>query len=124
MTIGMFTSVEERCGIAAYSRGLVEALRWNACVRVSAASFEAMPVPPVRAPLPDAAEAKRRLGLEGRTVLTIFGFLARRKGYEVALAALRSLPPETLLLAAGGAHAADRGEPEAWLRAEAERLGV
>ena len=42
----------------------------------------------------------------------------------MALAALRSLPPETLLLAAGGAHAADHGEPEAWLRAEAGRLGV
>src|SRR5206468_1909625 len=27
-----------------------------------------MPVPPVAGPLPDAAEAKRRLGVEGRTV--------------------------------------------------------
>ena len=54
----------------------------------------------------------------------ILGFLARRKGYEVALAALRELPPEYVLVAAGGAHAADHTDTEAWLRAEAERLGV
>ena len=32
-------------------------------------------------------------------MLTLFGFLARRKGYEIALAALRDLPEGTVLLA-------------------------
>lgn len=83
-----------------------------------------MPAPVVVSPPPDAAAAKRRWGLEGRVVLTMFGFLARRKGYDVALAALARLPESYVLLAAGGTHAADRTEPESWLRAEATRLGV
>src|SRR2546430_51066 len=36
----MFTSVEERCGIATYSRGLIAALEARAVVRLSAASFQ------------------------------------------------------------------------------------
>jgi glycosyltransferase involved in cell wall biosynthesis len=83
-----------------------------------------MPAPAVETPLPDPEAAKRRWGLEGRVVLTMFGFLARRKGYDVALAALARLPADYVLLAAGGAHAADHTGPEAWLRAEAERCGV
>ena len=62
--------------------------------------------------------------LEGKRPLVILGFLARRKGYDVALRALRELPPEYVLVAAGGEHAADRTGTEAWLRAEAERAGV
>jgi glycosyltransferase involved in cell wall biosynthesis len=240
VTIGMFTSTEERCGIAAYSRGLIAALEQSATVCVSAAGFARqspaayrasagvlnsadvahvqhsytffggmgprqmgsralltairrplavtvheldlrptgarrlpprvevaykrmfnrrslvlpnvgvwivhaeplrtallglgapaervvrlpMPAPTVVSPLPDAAAAKGRWGLEGRVVLTIFGFLARRKGYDVALAALARLPRNYVLLVAGGTHAADHTEPEAWLRAEATRLGV
>jgi glycosyltransferase involved in cell wall biosynthesis len=83
-----------------------------------------MPVPNVPGTLPEGARAKQRWGVEGRTVLTIFGFLARRKGYDVALAALRNLPPDFILLAAGGTHGADTTRPEVWLRAEAERLQV
>src|SRR5438128_1757319 len=113
MEVAMYTSVAERCGIAAYSRGLVEALERRVGERVVRM---AMPVPEVALPLPDSEPAKRRWGLEGRTVLTIFGFLARRKGYDVALAALQELPADAVLLAAGGAHAADRTGPEEWLR--------
>src|SRR5438874_2552738 len=40
MRVGMYTSVEERCGIATYSRGLIGALEGEAAVRVVAASFE------------------------------------------------------------------------------------
>lgn len=83
-----------------------------------------MPVaPPPEAPV-DPSPLIRRLELSGRRPLVILGFLARRKGYEVALRALRELPPEFVLVAAGGEHAADRSGTEAWLRRAAEELGV
>jgi glycosyltransferase involved in cell wall biosynthesis len=75
-------------------------------------------------PPPDPASLRHQLRLEGKKVLVILGFLARRKGYDVALQALRSLPPDVVLVAAGGEHAADRTGTESWLRGEAERAGV
>jgi glycosyltransferase involved in cell wall biosynthesis len=48
------------------------------------------------------SDAKRRLGLDGKAVLTILGFVNRRKGYECALRAMRDLPGDTSLLIAGG----------------------
>lgn len=53
-------------------------------------------------------EAKKRLGLTGRFVVTAFGFIVPRRGYETLLEALPSLPEETLLVFAGGPHPLDR----------------
>ena len=47
-------------------------------------------------------EAKRRLGLEGKTVLSIFGFINKKKGYELTLRCLKELPEDVVLLIAGG----------------------
>jgi len=92
---------------------------------VPKASVETLPMPvPAALPTPPRAEAKAALGLGGQRVLTIFGFLARRKGYDVALDALARLPEDVVLLAAGGVHGADQTAPDAELRARAERLGV
>ena len=87
-------------------------------------TYRPMPVElPAGAALdPEAARAE--LGLRGKRPLVILGFLARRKGYDVALQALRELSADYVLVAAGGEHAADRSGTEAWLRAEAERAGV
>ena len=52
--------------------------------------------------------AKLELGLAGRKVVTIFGFVVRRKGYEVALEALGRLPDDVVLVIAGGCHPSDR----------------
>lgn len=82
-----------------------------------------MPVPPA-APMPLPEVAKAALGLQGRRVLTIFGFLARRKGYDLALEALARFPEDVTLLAAGGVHGADRTAPDRELMALAKRLGV
>jgi glycosyltransferase involved in cell wall biosynthesis len=92
---------------------------------VPEASVETLPMPvPEPVPMPSPEEAKAALGLQGRRVLTIFGFLARRKGYDVALEALARLPDDVVLLAAGGVHEADQTAPDAELRAAAERRGV
>lgn len=48
------------------------------------------------------AHAKAEFGFDGKTVLTIFGFINRRKGYEAALDALARLPENFILLIAGG----------------------
>ncbi len=59
--------------------------------------------------LPAAAqnEFRKRFGLEGKFVLTIFGYTAPNKGYELTLEALKTLPPQTILLIAGGPRNAD-----------------
>ncbi len=86
--------------------------------------YRPIPVPSPPVAPGDGAGFRRRHGLDRKRVLVIMGFLARRKGYDVALAALRSLPSEYVLVAAGGEHSADRSGTEAWLHQEAERLGV
>jgi glycosyltransferase involved in cell wall biosynthesis len=64
-------------------------------------------VPPAPA-LPAREEARRALGLEKRFLLTMFGFLSRRKGHLLALEALKLLPTDVMLLIAGGRHPDDR----------------
>jgi glycosyltransferase involved in cell wall biosynthesis len=50
-------------------------------------------------------QARAELGVDdGAVVLGIFGFMSRYKGYNVALDALRNLPPEYHLLILGGPH--------------------
>lgn len=75
-------------------------------------------------PLPEAAEAKERFGLHGRRVVTIFGFIARRKGYELALEALRRLPSDVALLIAGGRNVYDRTDYVEQLRERVAALGL
>jgi glycosyltransferase involved in cell wall biosynthesis len=72
----------------------------------------------------DGSGFVRRSGLTGKRLLVIPGFLARRKGYDVALGALRELPAEYVLVAAGGEHAADHTDTGEWLKREAAELGV
>jgi glycosyltransferase involved in cell wall biosynthesis len=62
---------------------------------------------PVASPLPDPEEAKRTLGLAGRRVLMLFGFLSIKKGHGLALEALKRLPPDVFLLLAGDQHPDD-----------------
>jgi len=53
-------------------------------------------------------DAKQKLGLMGRFIVTAFGFIVPRRGYEILLEALPLLPEETLLVFAGGPHPLDR----------------
>lgn len=66
-----------------------------------------IPSPPC-SPAPPRDEARRSLGLQHDFVVTIFGFLARRKGHLLAIEALRRLPEEVRLVFAGGVHPDDR----------------
>ena len=70
--------------------------------------------------LPNANAARRDLGLEGRRVVTLFGFLSTKKGHHVALDAIRRLPSDVLLLFAGDQHPDDHTEYVSSLRAEIE----
>lgn len=58
---------------------------------------------PAEAHAGEAEQMRARFGLEGSRVLAIFGYVTANKGYEVALDALASLPPNVRLLVAGGA---------------------
>jgi glycosyltransferase involved in cell wall biosynthesis len=76
-----------------------------------------------RPALPDRRAAKAELGLAGRPVITLQGFMTRRKGHRLVLEALRALPPEVVAIFAGspiGGREA-RGEE---LAQYAEELGV
>ncbi|MFN3420112.1 MAG: glycosyltransferase family 4 protein, partial [Armatimonadota bacterium] len=55
-----------------------------------------------------ASEAKQKLGLTNHFIVTAFGFIVARRGYEVLLDALQLLPEETLLVFAGGPHPLDK----------------
>lgn len=61
---------------------------------------------PARSGTPPSEEElqamRARLDLEGKKVVTIFGYVNPDKGYEVALEALRGLPPQVKLVIAGG----------------------
>ena len=87
-------------------------------------TYRPLPVAPPPDRPPDPAPLRRSLRLEGKRPLVILGFLARRKGYDVALDALGRLPDDYVLVAAGGEHAADRTGTEAWLKEEAARRGL
>ncbi len=58
--------------------------------------------------LPDREQARAALGVCDRTVVTLLGFLSRRKGHRLALEALAHCSPDTLLLMAGGKHPNDQ----------------
>jgi glycosyltransferase involved in cell wall biosynthesis len=60
----------------------------------------------VPAPLPaaDAGTAFRdRYGLQGKRVLTLFGYVTPNKGYAMVLDNLAALPPDVVFVVAGGA---------------------
>lgn len=60
-----------------------------------------------RPTLPAREEARARLSVEGRFVVTLFGYLSARKGHVIAIDAVSRMPEDTLLLIAGGRHPAD-----------------
>ena len=47
------------------------------------------------------SEAKRLLGLEGRRVLTLLGFMTRRKGHRLVLESIPQLPDDVFIVFAG-----------------------
>lgn len=54
-----------------------------------------------RPPLPDRDAAKAALGLAGRRVITLQGFMTRRKGHRLVLEALPLLPDDVVAIFAG-----------------------
>jgi glycosyltransferase involved in cell wall biosynthesis len=76
-----------------------------------------------RPELPERNAAKASLGLVDRRVITLQGFMTRRKGHRLVLEALRLLPPDVTAIFAGapieGREA--RGQE---LEADARELGV
>ena len=72
-------------------------------------------IPPAQ-PMPDISAAKRALGLEGRRVVLLFGFLSAKKGHALALDALARLPDDVTLLLAGDQHPQDHTGYVAGLR--------
>jgi glycosyltransferase involved in cell wall biosynthesis len=66
-----------------------------------------MPIPDVTSPPGTRQQCKEMLHLEGRPVLTLFGFINRRKGYELAMDAFKGID-DCVLLIAGGSAPGDR----------------
>lgn len=66
-----------------------------------------LPIPEIEQPVHSRQHYKKLVGVEGRTVLTIFGFLNNRKGYELAIDSVKDLD-DCVLLIAGGQHARDK----------------
>jgi len=62
--------------------------------------------------------------LQEKRVLTIFGYIAPNKGYELTLELLPSLPPDVVLVIAGGPRNADMEPYTAQLRAAIRSAGL
>lgn len=60
-------------------------------------------IPAVGRPAGGGAEFRRRHGLEGKRLLTLFGYVTPNKGYAMVVDALRHLPPDVVFVVAGGA---------------------
>jgi glycosyltransferase involved in cell wall biosynthesis len=50
----------------------------------------------------DKAECKRRLDLDGKTIITILGFVTPKKGHDLVIPLLPKFPPNVHLVIAGG----------------------
>ncbi len=84
------------------------------------------PCTPVRDRL-DSAEALHQLRLDGRSVILIFGYIRRGKGFEVALKALNKIKqeiPNVLLLIAGKVQDSDSRAYLLQLKNKSKELGV
>ncbi|MBX6311514.1 MAG: glycosyltransferase family 4 protein [Isosphaeraceae bacterium] len=79
-------------------------------------------------PLPEACwsrtEVDERFGIKGRRVLLLFGFPDPRKGYDLAVRALASLPADTVIVLAGSARSEHDGRQVERLRQLAGECGV
>lgn len=73
--------------------------------------------------LPGRAAAKAELGLAGRRIVTLQGYMTRRKGHALVIEALRSLPEDVTAIFAG-ATIAGRDARADELRALAAERGV
>jgi glycosyltransferase involved in cell wall biosynthesis len=74
--------------------------------RPEAVQFWPMPVPAWSVPASEWEPLAQRLRLEGRRLITIFGFVTPEKGYEMAMYAVRLVQddhPNVVLVIAGGA---------------------
>ncbi len=80
-------------------------------------------VPPAML-LPDSKLARAHFGLSNRRVITIFGYLARKKGHHVALEALKYLPEDVVLLLAGGKHPDDHTSYVGTIEASIEAMDL
>jgi len=80
-------------------------------IGVAGAQLTVLPlaVPPAL-PFEDRDAAREALGLNGRRVLLMFGFLSVKKGHLLALEALKRLPDDVVLLLAGEQHPDDSSD--------------
>jgi glycosyltransferase involved in cell wall biosynthesis len=79
---------------------------------------------PAPQPAPTGGQAFReRFGLEDRRLVTLFGYVAYNKGYELTLELLPALPEDVTFVIAGGARTADMEPYAAQLREAIARSG-
>lgn len=74
--------------------------------------------------LMDKGMAKDQLGLSGKRVLTIFGFVHKNKGHDLVLEVLPNLDPDVVLLVAGGPQVKQHRHYYRHLQRQAQELGV
>lgn len=73
--------------------------------------------------LPPRREARRALGVEGKRIVTLLGYIHRRKGHDLVVDALQHLPNDILVVFAGSA-VGEHAKYLAELERKAERLGA
>ena len=83
-----------------------------------------MGVPAPNSDTAQGSEFRSKYGLEGRTLITVFGFVRPGRGYETALDALLKLGRDTVLVIAGGPQTAQHETYLDGLSADIETRGL
>jgi len=80
---------------------------------------------PAALPAPTHGQVVReRFGFVDKRIITLFGYITATKGYDVVLAALPELPPDVVLLIAGGARVPEEEAYVQSLRDQIEAAGL
>lgn len=81
-------------------------------------------IPPLDPALTDGESFREKFGLEGRRIITIFGYVTPNKGYELTLQLLSVLPTDVSLVIAGGARTEAEKPYEASIRDAIIKAGL
>lgn len=107
--------------VVVHTTGTIRALSQYARIDKATIIPHACFIQPVVSPM---AECKEKLGLAGKRIVTMFGFVSRLKGHDLAIDAMRDMPNDIVLYVAGDGRSPDDRLYVDELKAKARSMGL